>query len=155
MKSLARAKSALERPFWLGIGLSTGLLVTGISLLVCITWHPAQAAEKSNLSEVSQLTSISAEHAAQVADEVIFVDVRTKFEWLMGHIEGAIHLPLGDLADTVEQVLPDKTKPIVTYCAVGQRAQQAAEPLRRLGYIVLPLVDGGFSDLIEAGVSAD
>ena len=159
MKSLASANLAVKCPASLEMALPTGLLVACIALSAFTTSQPAQAAEESNLSELSQLTSISAEQAARVADQVVFVDVRTTFEWLLGHIKGAVHLPLhdaaDDAADRVDQALPDKTKPIVTYCAVGQRAQQAAEPLRRLGYTVLPLVGGGFNDLVEAGVPAD
>ena len=46
---------------------------------------------------------------------VIVLDVREKVEWDAGHIPQATFLPRGRLEGRVEELVPDKTTPIVTH----------------------------------------
>jgi rhodanese-related sulfurtransferase len=57
------------------------------------------------------------------------VDVRSRAEWLQGHLPGAISLPLLDL-DAKKQIL-DLSMPSLVYCHEGFRATTAASILRR------------------------
>src|SRR6516165_2760983 len=57
------------------------------------------------------------------------VDVRSRAEWLRGHLPGAISLPLLDL-DPKKQVI-DPSKPSLVYCYEGYRATTAASILLR------------------------
>jgi rhodanese-related sulfurtransferase len=57
------------------------------------------------------------------------VDVRSRAEWLQGHLPGAISLPLLDL-DAKKQIL-DLSRPSFVYCHEGFRATTAASILRR------------------------
>jgi rhodanese-related sulfurtransferase len=57
------------------------------------------------------------------------VDVRSRAEWLQGHLPGAISLPLLDL-DVQKRIL-DPSKPSLVYCHEGFRATTAASILRR------------------------
>ena len=82
---------------------------------------------------------------------VLFVDVRSDAEWSAGHLRSARHLPVDAVAKTAETVLPDKDKPLITYCQAGGRAQTAAESLRALGYTNVTAMKGGFDDLKAAG----
>jgi adenylyltransferase/sulfurtransferase len=43
------------------------------------------------------------------------LDVREKDEWDAGHIAQATFLPRGRLEGRIEELLPDKTTPIVTH----------------------------------------
>jgi len=79
-----------------------------------------------------------------------FVDVRSAAEWSNGHLEGALHLPVADVAEQAARVLPDKNQPIITYCAAGGRAETAAESLRHLGYTQVTAMTGGYADLKAA-----
>lgn len=65
---------------------------------------------------------------------MVLVDVREKDEWRGGYIPGAIHVPRGFLEIQIEQKVPDKTAPIVLYCAGGTRSALAAKTLEGLGY---------------------
>jgi 3-mercaptopyruvate sulfurtransferase SseA len=53
-----------------------------------------------------------------------------------GHIEGAVNIPLDDLYHGVETALEsvDTSKPLVTYCHLGQRSEIAAALLRQAGH---------------------
>lgn len=61
------------------------------------------------------------------------VDVRSRQEYMSGHIPGAINLPLEDYQQA-QSLLPDKQAPIYLYCASGARSGMAAGMLKRLGY---------------------
>lgn len=73
-------------------------------------------------------------------DQVQLVDVRHPDEWEAGHIEGARHIPEEDLAGRAEEL--DRSRPVVTVCRAGTRADDAAELLRREGFDAHSL-DGG------------
>lgn len=70
------------------------------------------------------------------ADEsnLLVIDVRTEAEWNEGHIEGAILIPYGAIAERIGAVTRDKSKRIYVYCRSGRRSQIAKESLEKLGY---------------------
>lgn len=64
-----------------------------------------------------------------IDSDSLFIDVRTPFEYRMGHIESSINIPLGEIADHI----PDfrrAGKKIVLVCRSGARSGQAAELLK-------------------------
>jgi phage shock protein E len=68
-----------------------------------------------------------------VADGAALVDVRTQGEFSQGHLPGAHHFPVTDLA-ALKQKFSDKNKPIVVYCASGARSSRARRQLMSQGY---------------------
>lgn len=80
-------------------------------------------------------------------DGLAVVDVREPFEWVAGHIEGAVHIPLRELPARVTE-LPDAQTLVV--CKVGARSAQAVAYLAQQGYDVVNL-DGGMLDWEAAG----
>jgi NADPH-dependent 2,4-dienoyl-CoA reductase/sulfur reductase-like enzyme/rhodanese-related sulfurtransferase len=60
------------------------------------------------------------------------LDVREPSEFLMGHYDGAINIPLGTLRDRMSD-LP-REKEILAYCSVGQRSYYASRALRLNGF---------------------
>jgi molybdopterin/thiamine biosynthesis adenylyltransferase/rhodanese-related sulfurtransferase len=83
---------------------------------------------------------------AQDLDSAIFVDVRERDEWEEGHLPGAVHVSRGNLESRIEAVAPDRTQPVVLYCAVGARSAFAAKTLAELGYENVTSLAGGFTD---------
>src|SRR5476649_388154 len=63
-----------------------------------------------------------------------FLDVREPDEYEQGAIPNAVHLPRGHLEFQVEGKLPDKSGPVVVYCAGGVRSAFAAKTMGDLGY---------------------
>ncbi|MEQ1438804.1 rhodanese-like domain-containing protein [Fontimonas sp. SYSU GA230001] len=81
------------------------------------------------------------------------LDVRSAEEWKAGHIEGAQHAYWLNVMEPVTQLWPDKSTPIVTYCAVGARSRAAAMRLRAAGYThVIAMTQGGYAELVQAGL---
>ena len=79
--------------------------------------------------------------------DLTVLDVREDVEWVHGHIEGALHIPLGELTARVGE-LPDGQTLVV--CKVGGRSAQAVMYLAQRGYDVVNL-DGGMLDWQAAG----
>jgi hydroxyacylglutathione hydrolase len=67
------------------------------------------------------------------------LDVRRRDEWAAGHLDGALHIPLDELEQRVEEV-PDG-RPVWVHCATGFRASIAASLLDRAGREVVAIHD--------------
>ncbi len=70
------------------------------------------------------------------------LDVRSQEEWDAGHIPGAVHIPIDELRNRLADV--PKGRPIVIYCAVGQRAYTAYRMLTQQGFSDLYSLSGGW-----------
>jgi hydroxyacylglutathione hydrolase len=82
-------------------------------------------------------------------DEVCVLDVRTPAEWCRGHIEGALHLPGGEVLDRLAEV-PRKRLAVV--CASGYRSTVIASVLQREGWEQVSNVTGGMGAWKRAGL---
>jgi len=60
------------------------------------------------------------------------VDVRTRGEFIGGHVEGSINIPLNQIQMNLEE-LKKLPQPIILCCASGARSGQATSFLRSLG----------------------
>ncbi len=61
------------------------------------------------------------------------VDVRSVAEFSGGHQNGAINIPVSELAGRTRE-LGSRKKPVVLYCATGSRSSQAVRFLASQGY---------------------
>lgn len=85
-----------------------------------------------NLYAGLEVTAREVDERRRRGEPLQLVDVREGWEWEYAHIPGAIHLPLGELEERQAAVLaPDV--PVVFYCHMGMRSQQAAIFLRQEG----------------------
>lgn len=82
-------------------------------------------------------------------DDVQVVDVRHPNEWSAGRIDGAVHIPVDDLPERVDEL--DRHRPVVTVCRSGDRSRWAAEWLGGEGFDAESL-DGGMQSWEAAGL---
>jgi hydroxyacylglutathione hydrolase len=73
------------------------------------------------------------------------LDVRSSAEWKVGHLPGATHVPLARLTERVDGL--DRSAPSTVYCQSGVRSLIATSPLRRLGFMNVASLEGGYSRL--------
>lgn len=75
--------------------------------------------------------------------EVQLLDVRERSEFTdaLGHIPGAVLVPLAELSASVGQI--DAARPVVTVCRSGTRSAQAAVLLQRAGFASVANLAGG------------
>jgi len=79
------------------------------------------------------------------------LDVREREEYREGHLEGAVPLPRGFLEIRIEETVPDKSAPIIAYCAGGVRSLIAARTLKEMGYEHVTSMSGGYTAWKNAG----
>ena len=91
-----------------------------------------------------------AEAIAMAASGAAVIDVREPNEWNLGHAAGALHLPRGILESNIEAAVP-RERPIVLYCASGNRSALAADTLQQMGYQKVASMAGGFRDWAGTG----
>lgn len=77
------------------------------------------------------------------------VDVREDYEWNNGHVEGARHIPLGQLSAHVSEL--DRAREVLTVCASGSRSKVAAELLQKAGFTRVASIEGGMSSWKSRG----
>jgi molybdopterin/thiamine biosynthesis adenylyltransferase/rhodanese-related sulfurtransferase len=83
--------------------------------------------------------------------DVVVLDVREADEYEQGALPGAVHVPRGYLELQVEGRIPDKSRPVVVYCAAGVRSAFAAKTLGDLGYQDVVNLVGGFNRWKDEG----
>ncbi len=65
-------------------------------------------------------------------DDLILLDTRTPFEYMRGHADGFIHIPLDDLRERLGEL--DKSKKIYVICQSGLRSYLATRILMQNGF---------------------
>ena len=80
------------------------------------------------------------------------LDVREPIEVEQGLLDGAIHIPLRELATRAASDLPANADSLVIYCASGVRSYAAAEILRELGWHKPVSLAPGFDGWKKAGL---
>ena len=75
------------------------------------------------------------EARALVANGALLLDVRTPEEFDERHIDGALNIPVQELAARILELGP-KTRPVVVYCRSGARSATAAALMKGAGYEV-------------------
>ena len=53
--------------------------------------------------------------AVKQKQNLLIIDVREKEEWDQGHIEGAVHVSRGRMEGRIDELVPDKSTPIVCH----------------------------------------
>lgn len=87
--------------------------------------------------------------AHEAGDAVQLLDVREPDEWRAGHVEGAHHVPMGEVGARQQELATDR--PIVCVCRSGARSGKVASALARAGYEAHNL-DGGMQAWAAAGL---
>lgn len=92
-----------------------------------------------NRPKVDQVSAVDARQ--RQTDGAVIVDVRELNEWRQGHIPGAIHIPLGQLASHAGRF--DRTQELIMVCRSGHRSAAATSALNQAGYENVSNLQGG------------
>lgn len=89
----------------------------------------------------------SAHEAAELiaTGDVTVLDVRTPAEFATGHIDGAINIPVDEVATHASRIAAAVGRPLLVVCQVGPRAKRAISALDDVGYTDTTLLVGGFN----------
>jgi phage shock protein E len=67
-----------------------------------------------------------------MTEEKIVIDVRTPGEFMGGHIEGSLNIPLHEIPARLDEIM-SMQQPLLLCCASGGRSAQATAFLRSRG----------------------
>lgn len=89
--------------------------------------------------------------ALQLKGEAVLVDVRGSVPWELGHVDGAVWLPLGLVNQRAGELPQDKL--IVAYCTckTEETSLEAAAALKKLGFDNVAVLTGGYPAWVAAG----
>ncbi len=94
--------------------------------------------------------NIDYKNAKQILEgnnECILLDVRSEQEYKEEHLDGSINIPLYDINQEIEMVIPNKNSPIIVYCQSGTRSKKAISILKKKGYEELYNIEGGLDNI--------
>lgn len=85
--------------------------------------------------------------------EAWVLDVREPEEWNdeLGHIEGALQIPLGELSSRMSEIEARKADPVVVVCRSGRRSSTATVVMAGSGFREVYNLDGGMQAWRGAG----
>ncbi len=102
--------------------------------------------------EGSATTVTAEEFSVMEREGMVLVDVREPAELaVIGFIEGAINIPVGQLARRIGELPARKETPVVVVCQSGSRSREAAHFLQSQGYSAVKDLAGGTAAWIKSG----
>src|SRR5262245_12135395 len=92
--------------------------------------------------------------AAEIASgsRVTILDVRSRDEFVSGHVPGAIHIPFQSVGRNVSTIPSGPDERLVVYCGHGPRAWLAGSMLRRRGFRHVEYLAGHMTGWVRAGL---
>jgi phage shock protein E len=91
-------------------------------------------------------SSVKTDYAQLISEGAVILDVRSHGEYVSGHIEGSVNIPVNKLTENLNK-LKSKNKPIITCCASGMRSASAKGILESKGYA--KVINGGSWQSLE------
>jgi rhodanese-related sulfurtransferase len=99
----------------------------------------------------SRIRELSPGELVKLRQLPLIVDVRAEEEFSSGHIKDATNVRRDTLEMIISEIAPDRSRPILVYCAVGNSGALAADSLQRMGYLNVFSLKGGLASWLEAG----
>lgn len=110
--------------------------------LVVISYLLLQDLFESTFNKYSGLSPLLAVTKMNSADTVI-IDVRDPHEYIQGHIEDSINIPLPKLAEKLGTIEKYKKQPLIVVCKTGTRSVPACKTLTKSNFEQVFSLTGG------------
>src|SRR3954470_1544339 len=103
-------------------------------------------------SRIDEVDPQSARDEIERGDAVL-LDTREPHEWDVAHLQGAKLVSPAAVAERVPELVPDRSKRLLLYCATGNRSARAADVLQNeLGYENVASIAGGIEAWQQTGL---
>ncbi len=92
----------------------------------------------------SPAVSVEQTQSLMASEEYVVLDVRTtqEFDGELGHLPGAVLIPVQELEQRISELEQYKGKKIIAYCRTGNRSGKATSLLNQKGYDVVNMLGG-------------
>lgn len=118
------------------------LALVGVGLLAACGGEAAgPAVEEIDLATLGDDVDVATVAAVRENPGVFLLDVREPDEYAAGHIPGITLIPMGEVADRLNELPRDKE--IIVTCRSGNRSSQVADFLREQGFTNVHNMTGG------------
>lgn len=103
---------------------------------------------------VAQITVKDLKKRLDAGEDVFILDIREPHELAIASIAHTAHIPMGELAQRVSELEPQKSREMVVMCRSGARSQRCADFLQAQGYQPVNLKGGilAWSDEVDPSV---
>jgi sulfur-carrier protein adenylyltransferase/sulfurtransferase len=103
-------------------------------------------------SRIDQVDPRSAKEEIEGGDAVL-IDTREPHEWDQAHLQGAQLVPPASVRERIGELVPERSRRVILYCASGNRSARAADVLQNeLGYESVASIAGGIQAWTEHGL---
>ena len=102
-------------------------------------------------SPMKEIGNLNATHLINHQDAVL-LDVRETKELEGGKLPNAVQIPLSQLDARAAELAKRTGRPIIVYCARGQRSRMAGAGLAKLGFTEIYQLNGGVRAWKDAGL---
>ena len=101
-------------------------------------------AQQGDNAEKAEITVEEVKAKLDKSENVFLLDVRTEqeFEGNLGHIEGAVLIPISQLSKRMDELEKHKNKEIIAICRSGNRSGMATSMLRKEGFNAINMAGG-------------
>lgn len=106
-------------------------------------------ASQVDITKLGPTVDVATVKALQGRSDVVVLDVREQSEYDAGHIAGVKLIPMGTVANRLNEI--PKDKPVIVTCHSGNRSGQVTEFLRQQGYTNVHNMTGGITAWQQAG----
>lgn len=115
-----------------------------------LLWPIVQA----RTSGMAEIGTLRATHLLNNNNPVM-LDVREPREFTEVKVRDALHLPLSQLKDRIDQVAKDKSRPVIVVDGKGMRGRGAGALLKKAGYNEIYMLSGGLQAWRDAGLPVE
>lgn len=104
----------------------------------------------------SSMKDVGTQGATQLMNrDALVLDVRETKELADGKLPAAVHIPLSELDKRVGEIAKNTSRPVVAYCARGQRSRAAGSALAKAGFKDVYHLSGGLAAWRGAGLPVE
>ena len=119
------------------------LVIYVISALIIVACNQ-KTIEKTTVKEFPNITVADVQKKISAKNNILLLDVRTaaEFEGPLGHITGAVLIPVQELEQRVDELNEHKEKEIIVICRSGNRSQTGTRILISHGFNAVNMLGG-------------
>jgi rhodanese-related sulfurtransferase len=121
--------------------------MAGIVLVCFLVLTIYMLAQHEKIESKSEITVKQVKEKLENKEDVFLLDVRTEQEYNgdLGHIEGAVLIPVSELKNRMDELKDEKEKEIIVICRSGNRSAIATNILKDEGYSAINMRGGMIS----------